>query len=303
MPRPWDLAEYWAGDANVFDAGQFLADLRAALGPDPAAAARRLVSQWDSGGRGDDAPPPPPPQPEPAHLIVGTDGNDRLFGTPEDDVIFGLAGDDAISDGQGPGTGAVNGHNRIFAGPGNDGVNAGYGDDTVDGGPGNDGIDGHGNDGLTPGSTARLWAFDGADLLHGGPGDDTIFGASGADTIDGGPGADVIKGGLGADLLRGGPGADTFQFGFLAADLSLYTPDSGVGEGNRDRIEGFRSGEDHIVLTGPNGYALGIQNLTVTDHGDGLLVAFEALRGGWIWVAQEIEVFGARALAAGDIIL
>jgi Ca2+-binding RTX toxin-like protein len=286
MPRPWDLAEYWAGDANAFDAGQFLADLRAALGPDPAAAARRFI----------------PPPPEPAHLIVGTNGNDALFGTLEDDIILGLAGDDVIYDGRDPGSGVARGHNRVLAGPGNDSVTAGYGDDTVDGGPGDDVINGQGNISLSPGGTARLWAVDGADLLRGGPGDDTIFGASGADTIDGGPGADEIKGSLGADVIRGGPGADTFRFGFLAASQSLFTPDSGVGEGNRDRIEDFRSGQDHIVLTGPFGYQLGIRNLAVTDHGDGLLVSFEALRPDGSGVAQEIEVFGARAPADGDII-
>jgi len=40
----------------------------------------------------------------------------------------------------------------------------------------------------------------------------------------------------------------------------------------------------------------------VEDHGDGLLVSFEALGGG-LWRAQEIEVFGARALADGDIVV
>jgi Ca2+-binding RTX toxin-like protein len=234
--------------------------------------------------------------------INGTWRADRLVGTGEDGIIDGGPGDDAIVDGPGPGTGAARGRNLILAGPGDDFVYAGYGDDTVDGGPGDDVINGQGNISLSPGGTARLWAFDGADRLHGGPGADTIFGASGDDTIDGGPGDDVIKGSLGADLLRGGPGADTFQFGFLAASLSLFTPDSGVGEGNRDRIEDFRSGQDKIILTGFFGYQLGIRNLAVADHGDGLIISFEALGGGR-WVAQEIAVFGARALAAGDIVL
>jgi hypothetical protein len=157
-------------------------------------------------------------------------------------------------------------------------------------------------DGPTPGVTITGWQRDGADRLDGGPGNDTIFGASGDDTIDGGPGDDVIKGSVDADLLRGGPGADTFQFGFLAPSVSNFRLDSGVGEGQRDVIKDFRSGQDKIDLGGLTGYVHGIQSLTVTDHGDGLLISFEAQALGH-WVAQEIEVFGARALADGDIII
>jgi Ca2+-binding RTX toxin-like protein len=233
--------------------------------------------------------------------ILGTPGDDRLYGTPEDDIILGLAGDDVILDGPGPGSPTPRGHNLILAGPGNDAVYAGYGDDTVDGGPGNDVINGQGNISLTPGGTIALWSRDGADLLRGGPGDDTFFGASGNDTIDGGPGDDLIRGSSGADLMRGGPGADTFAFGFLAATVSNYRGDSDAGAGNRDIIEDFRSGEDHIDLTGPLGYIHGIQNLRITDAGDGLLVSFDAVTPGRL-VPQEIELHGVHALAAGDII-
>jgi hypothetical protein len=45
-----------------------------------------------------------------------------------------------------------------------------------------------------------------------------------------------------------------------------------------------------------------VRNLAVEDHGDGLIVSFEALRPDGSGVAQEIEVFGARALTDGDII-
>jgi hypothetical protein len=83
-----------------------------------------------------------------------------------------------------------------------------------------------------------------------------------------------------------------------APTVSRYTPDSGVGEDQRDTIQDFRSGQDRVDLT-----AYGtVRNLAVEDHGDGLIVAFEAFGAGR-WVAQEIEVFGARALADGDIII
>jgi len=102
-----------------------------------------------------------------------------------------------------------------------------------------------------------------------------------------------MTGGIGVDTLVGGAGADAFRFGFLAPVQSRYRGDTGVGEGQRDVIQDFRSGQDHIVLTD---YIHGIRNLAVTDHGDGLLVSFEALRPDGSGVAQEIEVFGARAL-------
>jgi Ca2+-binding RTX toxin-like protein len=260
-----------------------LTDLQDAFGPELASAS----AAWNWRGFG---------QP-----ILGTPGDDRLYGTPEDDVLLGLAGDDVIYDRPGPGSATVEGNNRILAGPGNDAVYAGYGDDTVDGGPGDDVIYGSGNFASTPGGTIVLWGRDGADHLDGGPGDDTIFGASGADTIDGGPGDDLIRGSVDADLLRGGPGADTFGFGFLGAAISNFRPDSGVGAGQRDIVQDFRSGQDKIDLTG-YGPISPVRGLAVADHGDGLLVSFEALAGGR-WVAQEIEVFGARALTAADFVL
>jgi Ca2+-binding RTX toxin-like protein len=230
--------------------------------------------------------------------IRGTQEGDTIYGTAEDDIIRSLAGDDLIYDAPGPGTGAVYGHNLIRAGQGDDTVSAGYGNDTVEGGRGDDVINGQGAPSTSPGSTIFFWTRDGADLLRGGGGNDTVFGASGADTIDGGRGDDMIKGGSDVDLLSGGWGADTFQFGFLAPTVSNYRADSGVGTGSRDRIEDFQSGQDHIDLTGYGS----VQNLAVTDHGDGLLVSFEALAG-WRWVPQEIEAFGASALAPGDIIV
>jgi Ca2+-binding RTX toxin-like protein len=151
--------------------------------------------------------------------------------------------------------------------PGNDGLTGTVGNDTIDGGPGDDNISGAPSSGPTPGFVINQWRRDGADLLRSGPGDDSMFGAGGDDTIKGGPGDDTIKGSIGADLMSGGPGADTFQFGFFAAAISNFTPDSGVGEGNRDVITDFRSGTDKIDFTGSNGFFLGVSNLTITDMG------------------------------------
>jgi hypothetical protein len=43
--------------------------------------------------------------------------------------------------------------------------------------------------------------------------------------------------------------------------------------------------------------------MVLADHGDGRLVSFEARTGSGNWVAQEIEVFGGRAQADGDVVL
>jgi hypothetical protein len=77
MLRSWNLAEYWASDGNVFDAGQFLADLRADL---------RLIPWWGS---------------EPGRTITGTDGNDTLTGRAGPDTIDGGRGNDVIVGGGG----------------------------------------------------------------------------------------------------------------------------------------------------------------------------------------------------------
>jgi Ca2+-binding RTX toxin-like protein len=191
--------------------------------------------------------------------------------------------------------------NPIIRGtPGNDGLTGTVGNDTIDGGPGDDGIYGAPSSGPTPGFVVNQWRRDGADLLRGGPGDDSIFGAGGDDTIKGGPGDDTIRGSIGADLMSGGPGADTFQFGFLAPP-NFFTPDSGVGEGQRDIIQDFRSGQDKIVLNGDTGYFFGVSNLTITDMGGHVkLVSFGAnFPTGPI--PQEIEVHGTIGL--GDFIL
>jgi Ca2+-binding RTX toxin-like protein len=238
-------------------------------------------------------------------LILGLGGDDTLGGGPRSDTIDGGSGADGITGDRwqpGPGLWPSRGDNLIRGGSGNDSITAGFGDDTVDGGSGDDVIRGYGGDGISPGQTIGFWEQDGSDVLDGGSGNDTITAYGGADLLRGGSGDDVLTGGIGVDTLVGGPGADTFRFGFLAPVQSRYRGDAGMGEGQRDIIEDFRSGQDHIDLTGPLGYIHGIQNLRITDAGDGLLVSFDAVTPGRL-VPQEIEVFGARALADGDIII
>ncbi len=90
--------------------------------------------------------------------IVGTGGNDPLFGTPGPDVIVGLGGDDDIN-GRG-------GNDLICGGEGNDLIRGRGGQDILDGGPGNDTL---------KGGRRR-------DTLDGGPDNDTLRGGLGRDT-------------------------------------------------------------------------------------------------------------------------
>lgn len=68
--------------------------------------------------------------PAPALAMVGTDGNDFMFGGMDDAVMFGGAGNDIML--------AGGGDNALFGGAGNDILIGGTGTDRLDGGDGND---------------------------------------------------------------------------------------------------------------------------------------------------------------------
>lgn len=127
------------------------------------------------------------------NVIVGSPGHDagatKLVGTPGNDLIFGLGGHDEI-DGAG-------GDDVILAGDGNDQVAGGDGNDILCGGAGNDALDGNaGEDGLDGGP--------GNDSLQGGDGNDVLRGGAGFDNLDGGPGVNTNDGGPDADRCANG---------------------------------------------------------------------------------------------------
>ena len=93
-----------------------------------------------------------------AATIIGTPGDDVIFGTNKSDVIVTFGGDDTI-----------------FGGNGEDVICAGYGDDVVDGGNGKD----------------LIFGEEGDDSLAGGNGKDTLDGGDGDDDGDGGNGVDT----------------------------------------------------------------------------------------------------------------
>ncbi|MEH2421171.1 MAG: choice-of-anchor D domain-containing protein [Nostoc sp.] len=81
----------------------------------------------------------------PAPAIVGTSGNDQLFGGDPDDTIWGQDGDDRLY--------GNNGNDQLWGNNGNDTLFGGLGNDQLTGGAGNDWLyGGKGNDVLTGGN-------------------------------------------------------------------------------------------------------------------------------------------------------
>ncbi|MEA2410281.1 MAG: hypothetical protein QOC77_842 [Thermoleophilaceae bacterium] len=112
--------------------------------------------------------------------IVGTSGNDIIYGTNGGDVIVGGRGVDQIH--------GLGGDDVICGEGGRDILQGGSGDDELSGGGSGDAIfGGSGDDFLTGG--------DGSDDLHGGSGDDYMqgdgFRAFRNDGCDGGDGIDT----------------------------------------------------------------------------------------------------------------
>lgn len=91
--------------------------------------------------------------------ILGTSGNDTIYGTANDDLIRGLAGNDYLS--------GEAGHDTIYGDAGADTLKGRDGNDLLYGGDGADYLEGN----------------NGNDILYGGLGVDTLKGSSGVDTF------------------------------------------------------------------------------------------------------------------------
>ncbi|OGY26727.1 MAG: hypothetical protein A2Z11_00300 [Candidatus Woykebacteria bacterium RBG_16_43_9] len=135
--------------------------------------------------------------------LVGTSGNDLIFGFEGGDSINGNNGDDCIVGGDGgDGLRGNNGNDVILGGNGSDSLKGNNGNDHLIGGEGSDSLDGGNQDDILEGGA-------GSDGLQGGNGNDTLFGGSGSDGLKGGNGDDYLDGGDGNDGLKGGNGTDT----------------------------------------------------------------------------------------------
>jgi Ca2+-binding RTX toxin-like protein len=214
--------------------------------------------------------------------ILGTSGNDTLYGGNDNDVIdiaqlggadlvYSRAGDDYI---------VANTQDTVYGGAGNDILNNTYdygaglygngGNTLLDGGAGNDLLSGSSGDTLKGGAgDDYLSAYFGSNSVfigwkgYGGEGNDTLESYSDLkDSLYGGLGNDSLNGGTDDDKLYGGEGNDTLRGG----DFLLDRFGNVVVGGGSDLIEG---GGGNDVLSG--GFSYGGNN----DFAD-----LDTLRGG-----------------------
>ncbi|MFH7028711.1 MAG: hypothetical protein ACHBN1_25785 [Heteroscytonema crispum UTEX LB 1556] len=169
--------------------------------------------------------------------LVGTPGNDNLFGGNGDDVIDGLAGNDNIYGGEG--------NNILLGGAGDDTLFAGTGNDQFDGGEGNNTF--YGGEGKN-----IFIAGAGNDVAYAGTGDNVFFLGNGNNTVYAGEGNNRINTGLGNDLIYTGAGNDVVTAG--DGNNTIY-----AAEGNNQVTTG--KGDDLIYVgSGNNVISTGIGN-------------------------------------------
>jgi len=151
-------------------------------------------------------------------VLIGTQGNDFVWGGSGDDRLYLLGGDD-IGNG----------------GSGNDSVEGDRGSDIVIGGSGAD----------------RLMAGKDADVVTGDAGDDYIYGDDGNDLISGGRGNDTLYGGGGDDIFKfsRGDGDDTVGDEFGGTWTQVWKGSATGGAWTTGWYVDAASGE----VRGPNG--------------------------------------------------
>ena len=111
-------------------------------------------------------------------IIRGTNGNDNLVGTQGNDLMFGYGGKDHMV--------GLGGNDCMYGGDGKDKLNGERGNDTMYGGNGDDEINGnHGND--------SIYGEAGEDKLHGNEGDDYINGGENIDYCKGNEGNNRLE--------------------------------------------------------------------------------------------------------------
>lgn len=139
--------------------------------------------------------------------IVGTEGDDIIFGTNRRDVIVGLGGNDVIYGEIGP--------DIICGGEGDDELRGGRDNDYLSGGPGNDVIRGGRHNDIVFGDDDNdiIFGNNGRDILNGGDGEDQVRGNGGRDSLNGGDGVDYLAGNGDRDILLGGAEDDTLLGG------------------------------------------------------------------------------------------
>jgi Ca2+-binding RTX toxin-like protein len=154
--------------------------------------------------------------------VIGTAGNDTIYGAPRRGELDGKDGNDVIHAGNGYHvvTGG-NGDDTLYGGTGNPALAGDPGKDTIYGGPSNDYITDSSGAGTYYGKGGNDSIIAGG-KMYGGDGNDKLQ-CAGPDscTISDGPGNDQVKGtntsttstGLfgGGDVFIAGPGRDTYD--------------------------------------------------------------------------------------------
>jgi Ca2+-binding RTX toxin-like protein len=194
--------------------------------------------------------------------VVGTPGDDILYGTAELDVIAGLGGDDTIygekyasicGHGGSDKLYSKGGHSSLYGGRGDDQL---YGEDFTEdgfsGGPGDDVITGRGvasyidarrpikanlSSGIVTGQGTDTLV--GIDHVDGTAFGDTLIGNESRNVFRGFRGNDVIKARGGIDALHGGDGDDRL-FGQAGGD--------GLGGSTGDDLINGASGTDEVYF-------------------------------------------------------
>ncbi len=204
-------------------------------------------------------------------ILVGGGGADTLDGGSEDDTLWGDGSPlNAVAD-------AAHGSDLLEGGDGNDGLIGGGGADTLRGGAGDDRLWGDGYSGQAGTLTVEA-AFQGADILDGGPGDDVLSGGDGADVY-------VFAAGDGNDRIVDGGGS----------------PDA-----NRIRLASANPGEVRLAQAGGDlvvSYGSGTDSITVEGHfsSSNPHIATIEFADGTTWGSERIldEVYRATAISGG----
>lgn len=194
--------------------------------------------------------------------IVGSTGENWLFGWGGDDVIYGMAGDDLVFGGEGDdqlrgdsGTaGLATGNDQLYGEEGDDYLNGGRGVDYFDGGDGQDRVSFYSrsatqaasanlvtqtisNDGY--GNAETMFSIEGlgdgtrfADTFIGDDNNNIMYGGFG-DTVQAAGGDDVIYVDSAPGTLDGGAGTDTIAF---VGDINGMLVADGDGDGLADIV-------------------------------------------------------------------
>ena len=192
--------------------------------------------------------------------IIGTSGNDILFGSQIGDEIQGLEGNDRLDGAQGADT--------LIGGIGDDRYDI---DDTADiitelAGEGTDQVYTSVSYTLSD-NVENARALEGADIdLTGSLDANRLTGNANANTLDGAGGNDRLQGRDGADVLIGNTGNDNLEGGF-GADIFVFNQGDGT-----DTILDYEDGTDRMDVSS---LAISFTDLRIVDSGANVIVFYD----------------------------